>query len=112
MEIKLIIPPDVTSSINLNYTKLVNFLIELTKKYCLESEWKSLEQDFYAFYTSPDKISKIARMIKEEHLECNFVIKLLNEMYIYTPGSKSAFSRQLAKSVARRCNTNTDYSFP
>jgi len=92
-------------------TEVLEFITELTKRHCLKSEWLSIKAEFHAFYTT-DQINTVkARINKEGDFECEFVVRLLNQMYIWIPGLSSTTARKVAKNVAERCGCSAEMSF-
>ena len=104
--------------INLNFPytqdspkeEVIEFLTNLTKQYCLESEWKNIESLFTKFYT-PEVINPIFEATKETSCECYLVIKLLNHLYVNYHWGKEAKAREIAIKIANRCGCFSAFSF-
>lgn len=104
--------------INLNFPytqetpkeEVIEFLTNLTKQYCLETEWKKLKPLFTKFYT-PEVINPLFEAIKETSCECYLVIKLLNHLYVNYHWGSEAKAREIAIKIADRCGCFSAFSF-
>lgn len=90
--------------------EVLKFITELTKKHCLKREWQLIESDFLLYY-STDRIHQVKICINRKNFECEFVVMLLNDLYIGDRSIWSRTSRRIAKNVAKRCGCSAQMLF-
>lgn len=99
------------NALNKSSEEILQYVTSLVKQYCLESEWKQLEEVFVEFYT-PYQIELRRHDIQECSYEFTLVVKLLNNIYVSSSmGGKKGIARTVACNVALRCGCYNHLTF-
>jgi len=90
--------------------EILEFITDLTKQYCLESEWKKLKLMFTEFY-NVERINYRLRSMSVTSYECALVIKLLNDLYMHSHHGGESIAREVAVKIGDRCSCTSSYTF-
>lgn len=104
--------------LNKSSEEILEYFTNLVKQYCLEAEWKQLESvfvEFYALYKLGENNYNLEKCINSRSDECDFVIKLLNNLYINSAGrveiGSEIIARTLTYKIADRCSCYNHLTF-
>lgn len=97
--------------LNKSSEEILEYLISVVKQYCLEAEWKELEEVFVEFYTLYE-VEQKRNHIEKCKYEASLVIKLLNNLYVrsYMAGRED-IARKIAIKVGDRCDHYSHLTF-
>lgn len=85
--------------------EILEYVTSLVKQYCLETEWKLLEEVFVGFYTLYQIEQKRYDIQQADGYESSLVVRLLNNIYInHLDGGNEDIARKLACNIALRCD--------
>ena len=90
--------------------EVLEFITNLTKQYCLESEWKKLKLVFTEFYTI-ERVKYRLKSMSVTSYECALVIKILNDLYMNDHRGGESIAREVAIKISDRCDCMNTYTF-